>query len=247
MCAAAPAIMTRPEPERGQQLPGAASGFVPVRAVGLDAVGIQLQRVLMDRKAAVLGDFHLAAFDFAIVEFVHATALDADQVIVMAALVELEYRLAGFEMMTDQDAGLLELGEHAVDGCQTDLHAFLHQHLVDVLGCQVANIAVLEQVEDLQSRKGSLQSDVLEVVRCSHVRTDTEGLVNYHSGFQTTWIPRPAAVAAASRRSIHAPTLAPARCARRLHADTPQDRHPTGKLRGPGNGREAQARDDALT
>ena len=88
----------------------------------------------------------------------------------MPALVQLEHRLAAFEVVADEHARLLELREHAVDGGEPDVHAFLEQHLVDVLGGEVAHVAVLEQVEDPQARQRRLQADGLEVVGCSSWR-----------------------------------------------------------------------------
>ena len=82
----------------------------------------------------------------------------------MPAFVQLEHRLAAFEVMAYQDAGLLELGQHAIDRGQPDVHAFLQQHLVDVFGGEVAHVAVLEQIEDLEARQGGLEADGLEIV-----------------------------------------------------------------------------------
>jgi hypothetical protein len=59
-------------------------------------------------------------------------------------------------MVANEHAGLLELREHPVDGCEADFHAFGEQHLVDVFSGQMAHIAVLEQIEDLQARKRCL-------------------------------------------------------------------------------------------
>ena len=39
------------------------------------------------------------------------------------ALVELVHRLAGFKVMANQNASLLKLGEHAVDGGESDVDA----------------------------------------------------------------------------------------------------------------------------
>jgi len=76
---------------------------IPVRtsrfmwAIGLDALDVELQRVLADRETALLGDLVLARFDFRVVEFLDASALHAYKMVVMAARVELEHGAAGFE------------------------------------------------------------------------------------------------------------------------------------------------------
>src|SRR5438552_12035534 len=46
-----------------------------MRALGLGAFRVQVERVLGNLKAAVLGDFVLALFDFRIEKFFHAAAL----------------------------------------------------------------------------------------------------------------------------------------------------------------------------
>src|SRR6266571_436146 len=72
---------------------------LPVGAVFLRAVGVQRERVPAQLEAALLGHLGLAFLDVAVVELLDAAALQADQVVVMPALVELEHRLAGLEML----------------------------------------------------------------------------------------------------------------------------------------------------
>src|SRR5258708_30120709 len=95
-------------------------------------------------EAALLGDLRLALFDIRIVELGDPTALQADQVIVVAALVQLEDRLAGLEVLARQETGLLELRQHAIDGSKSDVDAFGDERLVDILGREVAHLARLE-------------------------------------------------------------------------------------------------------
>ncbi|MNT53553.1 hypothetical protein D3C72_1906430 [compost metagenome] len=86
----------------------------------------------------------------------------------VAAFVQLVDRLAGFEVMTNQDTGLFELGQHAIDGGQTDIRIFGDQLLVHVLGRQMAILAVLEQLHDTQARAGCFQADVFEMAGFVH-------------------------------------------------------------------------------
>ena len=120
--------------------------------------------MVADREAALLGDLVLSALDLGVEEFLDLAALHADQVVVMAAFVEFEDRLAGFEVVALEQAGLLELRQHAIDGGQADVHAFVHQRAVDVLGSQVALIRALKEVEDLQARVGRLETDAFQVL-----------------------------------------------------------------------------------
>ena len=79
-----------------------------------------------------------------VIKLVDAPALHAHEMIVMAALVQLEYRLAGLEMMALETAGLFELGEDAVDRGQPDVQSLVDENPIDVLGGQVADLAVFE-------------------------------------------------------------------------------------------------------
>ena len=144
---------------------GDASRWLAVGAVFLDAVGVDLQRVVVDGEAAFLGDAGLAFFDFGVEELLDLAALQADQMIVVVALVEFEHRLVAVEVVAHQQPGLLELGEHAVDRGETDILAFVRQQPVHLLCGHVALVALLEQIEDFQARQRGLETDALEIGR----------------------------------------------------------------------------------
>ena len=64
----------------------AASGE-PVRAIFLDAFCVEIQRVFPDRESALDRNPGLPLFDFGIEKLFDATAIDADQMIVVVTLV----------------------------------------------------------------------------------------------------------------------------------------------------------------
>jgi len=74
------------------------------------AIRVDMQRMIANGKTQFSGDFFLACFDGRIVELLDMAALQANDVVVMFALVQLEYRLATLEMVTHQQTGLLKTG-----------------------------------------------------------------------------------------------------------------------------------------
>ena len=122
---------------------------------------------------AVLGsDLVLALLDLGIVELFDAAAIQADEMVVMRALVEFEDRLAGLKVMTLQQTRLLELGQYPVDRCQPDIEPIGNQVAIDVFGGDVpwrsVVLQLVEQVEDLQARVSGFEADALEVVGMGH-------------------------------------------------------------------------------
>jgi hypothetical protein len=114
---------------------------------------------MIDQFETVLAhDFLDPAFDLGIVEFDHLTRVDADDVIMPVAVGELEDGFAALEMMPFQNAGLLELREDAVDRGQTDVQPLVHEQAVDILRGQVSHLGMVEEVEHLHARQGSLES-----------------------------------------------------------------------------------------
>ncbi len=86
----------------------------------------------MDAKATRLCDFGLPFFDISVVKLLNVAALHAYQMIVMAALVELEHRLVRFKVVPYQQACLLELQQHTIDCRQARVGTVFLQQLVDV-------------------------------------------------------------------------------------------------------------------
>ena len=82
----------------------------------------------------LVGDRSLALLDHILDEFDHLAAFDADQMVVMSATVELEYRLPSLEVVSAHQSGAFELGEHPIHGRQPDLLAIGKQGLVNALG-----------------------------------------------------------------------------------------------------------------
>ena len=82
---------------------------------------VQAQGVIGDVKA--LGPRHivLALLDLGVVELLDPTAVQAHQMVVVLALIELVDRLVALEMAANQDTGLLELRQHPVDRGQANV------------------------------------------------------------------------------------------------------------------------------
>ena len=121
-----------------------------------------------EREAARASDVSLAFLDVGVVELLDAAALQAEEVVVVPALVQLEYRLAGLEVLTREQAGLLELGEDAVDRGETDIDALGEKGLVDVLRGEVPHFARLEELEDLAPGQCRLEPAVLQALHRAH-------------------------------------------------------------------------------
>ena len=86
-------------------------------------------------------------------------------------------------MVALQQAGMLELGQHAIDRGQTGVESVGDQQLVHVLGGQVPHFAVFEQVENLEARRGGLEADRLEVFGLDHAQFDVVCELGYHIAF----------------------------------------------------------------
>ena len=61
-----------------------------MRALALDALGVEIKRVLLNRKAALLGNFLLSALDFLVKKFLNATAIDAHQMVMVLPRPDLK-------------------------------------------------------------------------------------------------------------------------------------------------------------
>ena len=93
--------------------------------------------MVADLESKARRDLVLPLLDPFVHEFLDPAAVDADDVIVMVALIEFEHGRAALEVMPRHQPGGLELRQHAVDRCEADVLLGLEQPLVYVLGAHV--------------------------------------------------------------------------------------------------------------
>ena len=129
----------------------------------LGALTIDVQTVIGDGIAVLSGDGALPVFDQLIDELIDASAGDAQDVIVMFTLIEFEYRMTALEVVTGDQAGGLELGQHPVDRRQPHIVPAFQQGLIDILGAHVAMGILLQNLQYLQARQGRLKTRFLKL------------------------------------------------------------------------------------
>ena len=84
-------------------------------------------------ESEALGDFILTLFDLTIDEFLDSSALQADQMIVVIAVIQLKSGIVCVKMVTNQNSSRFKLRQHAVDSCKANIHVFSEQGLVNVV------------------------------------------------------------------------------------------------------------------
>ena len=112
--------------------------------------------------AGAITTLALAPFDILVAEFLNPSAFEAEDMVVVFALIEFEHRMATLEMVALDQASRLELGQHAVYGRQADLLAGFLQRSKNLFGGQVHAILMLQHVENLHARQRDLQARLLE-------------------------------------------------------------------------------------
>jgi len=114
--------------------------------------------VVGDLEAEPRRDLLLPFLDAVVTELFDAAAVYAHDVIVVHALVELEHGRATFEVMASDDAGRLELGQHAVHRCKTDVLVEIEKPAIHVFSAHVAQRAPGHDLEDLDTRNRDLEA-----------------------------------------------------------------------------------------
>lgn len=139
-----------------------------MRAIFFEAIHVQMQSMLAYLEAAFACDAVLARLDFRIDEFFDPAALHTNQVIVMLPVVQLEYGFSGFEMVPFEQAGLLKLSQYAINRGEPNVHAFVHQQTINILGRHVALAAMLKKLENFEPWQCCLEAHALKVLRIGH-------------------------------------------------------------------------------
>ncbi|MBB3212871.1 hypothetical protein FHW67_002159 [Herbaspirillum sp. Sphag1AN] len=114
------------------------------------ATTVQGQSVVGDLEVVLLSDLNLTFLDFSIEELFHPAAVKTNQMVVVRSFVELEHSFTSFKMIALQEAGLLELGQYAVNRCQSDIKIVGQQNFIDIFCTQMPDFSVLENFKDFE-------------------------------------------------------------------------------------------------
>ncbi len=134
-------------------------------AIGLDAVPVKRKRMILQVKPAIAGYAHLPRFDFAVDELLDPAALQADEVVVVLALVQLKERPARFKIAAFEDTGLFELGEHAIHRREPDVVLMVEQLSEHILRAHMTSTSELEDLQDLEPGGGCLEAAAAQFER----------------------------------------------------------------------------------
>ena len=114
----------------------------------------------------------LTLFDPSVHELFDLAAIQAHDVIVMLALVQLENSGGAFEMMSTHQTRGFELREHSVHGRKSDVFVRLQEVLVDVFSTHVPRRRRAEDFENFQPWQRNFEAGFAQIIRFDwfHIR-----------------------------------------------------------------------------
>lgn len=104
-------------------------------------------------KAVFSRNFFLACLNGRVIKFFQMAALHANNMVMVLAMIQFEHGFPAFEIVPNQNARQLKLGQHAVNRGETHVLTAGKQLLVDIFGAQVMICAVFEQIKHLKARQ----------------------------------------------------------------------------------------------
>lgn len=113
--------------------------------------------------AVLFGDLVLKIFDALVHELDHLAVVDIHHMVVMFLAGKLIHGMAIVEVVSRDDTGGFELGEHPVDGGEAYGVIRIHQILVNVFGTQVVRVGVFQHFQHFQSWQCDLQTRAFDV------------------------------------------------------------------------------------
>ena len=119
--------------------------------------------MVADPEPQLVGYRFLALLDDRVDELLDAAALLTDDMVVMTAVIEFEHGAPALKIMALDEACGLELGQDPVYRGEPDVLAGLQQRPIDLFRREVEIRIRLEDVEDLDPRKGHLESGFSEL------------------------------------------------------------------------------------
>ena len=136
---------------------------------------VQNQAVILKLVAVPPRDGVLQALDLLIHELDHLATLHIDHVVVVKTTIEFKYGLPALEVVLLDDPGRLKLGQHPVDGRQTDVLMLVDQLPVDVLSRQVPRMTTLQDGENAHARMRHFQPDATQFLHWFHGGVSEQG------------------------------------------------------------------------
>ena len=109
---------------------------------------IQAKGVVGNFETLGLCDIVLPLLNACVVKLFNAAAIQAHQVVMVLALVELIDEFATLKLTARQNAGLLKLHQYAVDSGQTNIGTLFQGETVNVLGTHMPLPAFLEKFQN---------------------------------------------------------------------------------------------------
>ena len=118
--------------------------------------------MLDDLEAIFRSDQPLSLFHRFIMEFLNAAAGRTHEMVMVHPVIQLINGSPCLEVRLLEQAGLLQLSEHAVHGSQTDLVTLLEQQAIRLFGRQMPHLRPLKEFENLQARQRGLEAAASE-------------------------------------------------------------------------------------
>ena len=115
--------------------------------------------MVLDHITVARGNFALQALDLFTDELNHLPAVHINHVVVMFATIELVDSLATFEVVLDDDARGLELGQHAIYRRQADIFLVGEQLFVNIFRGEVLHPFFIENLQDAHPWVGHLEAN----------------------------------------------------------------------------------------
>jgi len=119
--------------------------------------------VVADLEPEAIRHRRLPLLDATVNELLDLAAVKTHDMVVVSTLVQLENGHPVLEMMSGDEAGSLELREHAVHRREADVLVGLEQLLVNRFRTLVPRRAILENLEDLETGQGHLEAGLAQI------------------------------------------------------------------------------------
>ena len=120
------------------------------------ANAIDYQGIVGQIESKLLGDSSYALLDDRIVELLHPTCFDADDMVVVTLGDQFKHRLTTLELVTSDDICRFKLRQNAIDSCQADFLTPRQKFFVNILGTHVPVRVAFKNLKDFYARKSDL-------------------------------------------------------------------------------------------